>query len=301
MNITEPSRPLFQSTLVRVGSFRCPVTHPRFRDSGPTKSHLFVFPRTCVWIEQEGRRPFVSDPTRAVLYNPQHLYARRPISPDGDRSDWFGVSPELHREIQSAFEPSTADREYTRFRDGQAAVDARTYTLQRRIFDYVQRQPEPDAMAVEESVIEVLHRLLAVTYRERPTLNESSTRQADLVENTRAYLAAHYARRQTLNDVAGALGCSVFHLCRVFRGRTGMTLHEYRQQLRVRHALESVTTGGVDLLDVALGLGYSGHSHFTAAFRHAFGAPPSVVRAQPPTLTPAMRATGHAAPRSAGS
>ena len=92
-------RPLFDSTLVRVGTFRCPVGHPRFRDSGPTKSHVFVFPRTSVWIEQAGRAPFVSDPTRAVLYNPRHLYERRPISPDGDRSDFFGVAPHLHREM----------------------------------------------------------------------------------------------------------------------------------------------------------------------------------------------------------
>ena len=76
MSERDPIRPLFESALVRIGSFRCPVEHPRFRDSGPTKSHLFVFPRTCVWIEQEGRRPFVSDPTHAVLYNPQHLLMR---------------------------------------------------------------------------------------------------------------------------------------------------------------------------------------------------------------------------------
>jgi transcriptional regulator GlxA family with amidase domain len=63
-----------------------------------------------------------------------------------------------------------------------------------------------------------------------------------------------------------------------------MTLHDYRQQLRVRHALETVTAGKSDLLDVALGLGYSGHSHFTAAFREAFGAPPSVLRAERPRL-----------------
>jgi AraC-like DNA-binding protein len=281
---SEPSRPLFQSSLVRIGSFRCPVAHPLFRDSGPTKSHLFVFPRTSVWIAQAGRRAFVADPTHAVLYNPQHIYSRRAISPEGDRSDWFGVSPDLHRDMQAAFEPRARDCEHATFRDGQAPADAATYRLQRRIFEYVRHHREPDVLAVEESVVEVLHRLLAATYRERPPLASTPHRQLELVENARAYLAANYASKQTLNDVAGALDSSVFHLCRVFRRHMGMTLHEYRQQLRVRHALESVTARTSDLLDVALGLGYSGHSHFTAAFRSAFGAPPSVVRAQPPTL-----------------
>jgi AraC-like DNA-binding protein len=282
--MTDPNRPIFQSSLVRIGSFRCPVAHPQFRDSGPTRSHLFVFPRTSVWIEQAGRRPFVSDPTHAVLYNPQHIYTRRPISPDGDRSDYFGVSPDLHREMQSVFEPATADCERAEFRDGQARADAQTYRLQRRIFEYVRQHADPDVMAVEEAVVEVLHRLLAAAYGERSAAEGVPRRHLQLVENARAYLAAHYASKQTLTEVARALGCSVFHLCRVFRRHTGMTLHEYRQQLRVRHALESVTAGSSDLLEVALGLGYSGHSHFTAAFRDAFGQPPSVLRAQPLTL-----------------
>jgi AraC-like DNA-binding protein len=273
----EPIRPLFESTLVRVGSFRCPVAHPRFRDSGPTRSHLFVFPRTSVWIEQEGRRPFVSDPTHAVLYNPRHNYVRRPISPDGDRSDFFGVAASLHREMQAAFEPAAADAAETAFRVGQAPADAATYRLQRRIFEDLEREPMPEAMAVEESVIEVFHRILASLYCERPA-PLTSPRHRDLAQEARAYLAANFTRKQSLTEVARALDCSVFHLCRVFRKDTGMTLHEYRQQLRVRLALESVTSDQSDLLEVALRVGYSGHSHFTAAFREAFGAPPSALR-----------------------
>jgi AraC-like DNA-binding protein len=284
VNVSEPIRPLFESTLVRVGSFRCPVEHPRFRDSGPTRSHVFVFPRTSVWIEQEGRRPFVSDPTHAVLYNRQHHYTRRPISRDGDRSDWFGVSADLHRQVQAGFEPARADCSELTFRTGQAATDAATYRLQRQIFEYVRRHPHPDALAVEESVIHLLQRVLTCVYGVRSEPLPASKRHVTLVEDARAHLATHYAVNQTLNDVAGALDCSVFHLCRVFRKYTRMTLHEYRQQLRVRHALEPVTSGSADLLSVALGHGFSGHSHFTAAFRAAFGQPPSVVRALPPSL-----------------
>jgi AraC-like DNA-binding protein len=284
VSISEPNRPLFQSSLVRIGSFRCPVDHPRFSDSGPTKSHLVVFPRTSVWIEQEARRAFVSDPTHAVLYNPQHIYTRRAISRDGDRSDWFGVTPDLHREMQAAFDPASADSTVPVFHAGQARADAAIYREQRRVFEYVQSHPEADVLAVEEAVIAILQRVLATLYRPARVV-PTSARHRDLVEAARAYLAANYASRHTLQQVAQALDCSVFHLCRVFRAYTGMTLHEYRQQLRVRHALEPVTAGTTDLLGVALGLGYSGHSHFTAAFRGVFGAPPSALRAEPLTLT----------------
>ena len=36
---------------------------------------------------------------------------------------------------------------------------------------------------------------------------------------------------------------------------------------------------GVPLADIALALGFQGHSHFTARFRRAFGETPSAVRA----------------------
>jgi methylphosphotriester-DNA--protein-cysteine methyltransferase len=41
-----------------------------------------------------------------------------------------------------------------------------------------------------------------------------------------------------LADIAETVGASMFHLCRCFRAGTGLTLHEYRTQLRLRGALE---------------------------------------------------------------
>jgi AraC family transcriptional regulator len=97
----------------------------------------------------------------------------------------------------------------------------------------------------------------------------------------------------------------VFHLARVFKARTGFSLHAYRTQLRLRAALERVAPrhgagpalrlrsgqaprrgsghGGrdVDLIDIALDLGFSSHSHFTEAFRRNFGTTPSAVRNRP--------------------
>ena len=62
-------RILFSSGLVRIGSFRCAPDHPLFNETGPTETHVMVFPRTSVWITQEDRPPFVGEPTHAALYN----------------------------------------------------------------------------------------------------------------------------------------------------------------------------------------------------------------------------------------
>jgi AraC family transcriptional regulator len=74
------------------------------------------------------------------------------------------------------------------------------------------------------------------------------------------------------------VGSSVFHLARIFKVRTGFSLHTYRTQLRLRAALERLREPGLDLIDIALDLGFSSHSHFTETFRRSFGKTPSAVR-----------------------
>jgi AraC-like DNA-binding protein len=61
----------------------------------------------------------------------------------------------------------------------------------------------------------------------------------------------------------------------VFRHKVGCSLHAYRHQLRVRSAADQVLGGADDLTHVVLDVGFSSHSHLTAAFRAAFGVPPS--------------------------
>ena len=56
-----------------------------------------------------------------------------------------------------------------------------------------------------------------------------------------------------------------------------MPIHRYLVQLRLARALVELPHTN-DLTMLALDLGFSSHSHFTAAFRRAFGSPPSVFR-----------------------
>jgi AraC family transcriptional regulator len=273
----DPDSLQFQSALVRIGSFRCPVSHPHFRDAGTITTQVFAFPRSVVWIEHEGQEPFVGDFTRASLYNPGQIYTRRAISTAGDRSDWFGVSPSLLREILVEFDPARADSGLPLFRYMYSPCDAPTYLRQRTVFEYIRNHPEPDTLRVEEQVVELLSGLVSAAYAQRPAPHRAPRRHREIVEHTRAYLSQHFARKESLADVAAAVGCSVFHLCRLFRRETGLTLHAFRHELRLRRSLECVADSPGDLLSVALALGYSSHSHFTAAFNASFGVTPSSI------------------------
>jgi AraC family transcriptional regulator len=103
------------------------------------------------------------------------------------------------------------------------------------------------------------------------------------VEVMREILGRRFREPLSLAELGRCSGYSVFHLSRIFRERSGLTLHAWQCRLRLLTALERVAEPGTDLGEVAVELGYSSHSHLTAAFRDAFGVTPSAFRA---TATP---------------
>ena len=132
----------------------------------------------------------------------------------------------------------------------------------------------------EERVVALLDRVLTLAYhialpRSRGPRLPCAT---DLADAAKAWIAPRVAQRLTLARIANAIDCSIFHLCRSFRHATGLTLHDYRDEIRLRLALERLEQGERDLTRLALDLGYSSHSHFTAAFHRSFGVPPSIAR-----------------------
>ncbi|MFI5445674.1 helix-turn-helix transcriptional regulator [Polaromonas sp. UC242_47] len=93
-----------------------------------------------------------------------------------------------------------------------------------------------------------------------------------------ARTAATGAMPWTLHEVADAACCSLFHLARAFRRHTGLSLHGYRQRLRLATALQRLEEGERDLAALAHELGYSSQSHLGAAFLSELGVTPAQAR-----------------------
>jgi AraC family transcriptional regulator len=272
-----PDRIVFETPLVSAGEFRCPVDDRCFEDTGPTRQYCFVFPRNACWIEQQGSPAFVADATVVPLYNQGHPYQRRAISPDGDRTDWFGVAPEMLREMVSTLDKRRADASDLLFPIPFVPATAATYLAQRYVFHHLRSEAPPDRLYVEEAVLTTLGDVLERAFGQLETPRGSLAHQ-QLVQRTREHLNRTYLDKESVTEVAAAVGASAFHLCRVFRRETGSSLHEYRTELRLRRSLEWLHDRA-DILSVALAAGFSHHSHFTAAFHRGFGVCPSDFRA----------------------
>lgn len=275
---SEFNRVVFDSGLVRIGAFRCHPEHASFHNSGPARNYCFVFPRTAVEIQHEHERAFVANPNVVTFYNRGQAYLRNAISSEGDHCDWFGARVDVVQDVVRAFDPAAADSGIP-FRFTRAWVDAGTYLAQRRVFNYIARGAA-EALAVEESVIGILERIVRSGYRAaaQPPERSSGSNHRDIVHHVEFCLSQSWGERLTLGDVAGEVGVSPYQLCRLFRRGTGTTVHRYRQKLHLRASLEGVVEASRRLIDIALDAGFSSHSHFTSSFRGEFGITPSTVR-----------------------
>lgn len=261
-------RLLFTGMEIAVGEFHCSPGDPRWTTVNCSYGYFIAFPSTTVAIAHIGCEPVVASRNEVMLYNAGQCYRRGLVDPSGDHCVFLMVAPSLLAEEGSATFPSC-------FRP----VDARTFLLQRLIVERL-RGGAVDRGRVEES----LYRLVAAVTRvddareTRRTRHGTHKSHARLVEQTKALIAQRASERLSLAQIAREVHASPFHLARIFRARTGFGIHEYRDQLRVRVALDRILEHDVALSTLALELGYASHSHFTDSFRRAFGVPPSVVR-----------------------
>jgi AraC family transcriptional regulator len=98
------------------------------------------------------------------------------------------------------------------------------------------------------------------------------------VEQAQMLLADSPAKGWDLAGLGLALSCSPFHLARQFRAGTGETISSYVLRLRLALALNRLAQGERDLAALAVDVGFSHHSHFTARFRSVYGITPAHAR-----------------------
>ena len=268
-------RQLYSSSLVGVAECVHPVDDETWGKVVGVDSDvpLIVFPRVPVKITHVDDEAILADPTVAMLYNPDALYTRERRSERGDH----------YLELQLGTETLAAlETEVPALRDGRLlathAPAGRLVYLHQHLLARHLESEEPDPLLVEETAHRIAYGVLmdaggGPTPRRAPTRK----RHRQLAEEAKEELARSLKGPVGLQELGRNLGQSPFHLARIFRQETGYSLHEYRQQLRLRFGLERLHDSAGSLTALALELGFVSHSHFTTAFRREFGIPPSAV------------------------
>ena len=267
---------LFQSDLVKVGTFECAADDPCFRVSETLDNDVFVLPRMPVWIRRNADEYQFVEPGAILMHRAGSRLERRRASDSGERTYWFGVRPESFIDALRRYDLSTEDMGVGLIADLQ--FHHRLAVLLKQI-----ECDQWDRLAIEEEVLSLFFGICERRANQVKKLPRArgvtAERQRRLVGRARAFLEAHLAETVGLETVARDAGTSLYHLCRVFREQTGLTMHAYRTRQRLGRALDRLVSGpSADLTDLALDLGFSSHSHLSRTFQKQMGVPPSAIR-----------------------
>lgn len=273
---------LFKSSAAMVGDVRCRPADGACGCEECSTVDDIAFVRRGVFVKHLGRRQVVANANHAVFFNRDETYRVSHPIVGGDDCTVFWLRRDLLHSVAAAHDDAALGRAAL-FAVPEAPVANGLYLSHLKLLRSVQSGQLTD-IAVEERVLALVGELLQsipIAHDSRRSARRRSTLEAhgDAADRIRHYLSAHYASPISIDDLAEAVHLSPYHMCRVFRSRTGHTIHGYRTQLRLRAALSRLDDGEDDLTGLALDLGFSDHSHFTTAFRRAFGMSPSAFRA----------------------
>ncbi|MBE2204608.1 MAG: helix-turn-helix transcriptional regulator [Chthoniobacterales bacterium] len=95
-------------------------------------------------------------------------------------------------------------------------------------------------------------------------------------EKVKEILARDLEAPPSLKDLAREVGCSPFHLSRLFSEETGTTITRYLRTSRLERAAELLRSGKYNVTEAGMMVGYSSLSHFSKAFTKQFGHCPCV-------------------------
>ena len=230
-------------------------------------THL-VFPYRGVYLRHVGGDQAVADANHVVFFNAAESYRISHPVEGGDASLSLRLSEPVLREMVP--KPLLSAQGAPRLRRQQQRIDPRAQALV-AVLRHSLLHGSIESLEVEGLLLTLVMRSLGPRTSHEPRATRASQR---LVDRVKVLLAGDLSRRWTLAEIAAEIGGSPVYLTQVFRRVEGMPLYRYQLRLRLARALDLIGRYE-DLSALAADLGFSSHSHFSAAFRQAYGRSPT--------------------------
>jgi AraC-like DNA-binding protein len=259
---------LLDSDVVSVRHVTCRGTcRHRSAEECASQTH-FVFPFRGVYLRHVGNDQAVADANHVLFFNAQQGYqVSHPVS-GGDTSLVVSVSQAMLAELVPKTLLTPGDP--LSFNLQHLRIDARAQALV-MLLNHSLRMGSIEPLEAEGLSLTLISRAVGPRTARAP---QSTYTHRRLVDRVKLLLASDLSRRWTLADIAAEIRGSPVYLTQVFQQVEGMPLYRYHLHLRLARALDLVAERE-DLSGLAQDLGFSSHSHFSAAFRQLYGRPPS--------------------------
>ena len=230
-------------------------------------THL-VFPYRGTYVRHVGQDNAVADANQLMLFNHGESYRiSHPVS-GGDASLSLALEGGLLQElVPKGYLQSGGN---VAFRMQRLRIDPRAQALV-SILRHGLTRAIAEPLQAETLVLTLVRRALG----ERTSRAPSSTYgRRRLVDRAKLAISANPARRWKLAEIAAEVGVSPVYLTQSFQQVEGLPLYRYQLRCRLARALDLLHEYD-DLSTLALDLGFSTHSHFSAAFRQLYGRTPA--------------------------
>jgi AraC-like DNA-binding protein len=227
-----------------------------------------VFPYRGVYVRHLGSDDAVAESNQVLHFNAGEGYrVSHPID-GGDSSFVLLPDESILREL--APRDRVHEGATLRFRQQRSTLDTRAQALA-ALLRHSLVTGVIETLEAESLALTLIRRTLGSRTTHQPGGNRGLRK---LVDRSKLVLSTDLSRRWTLAEIAVEVGVSPVYLTQVFQQVEGVPLYRYQLRLRLARALDQI--GKVeDLSALALELGFSHHSHFSSAFRQAYGRSPS--------------------------
>ena len=259
---------LLKTPSVTIQDVRCLGSCRHLSAEESTTATQLVFTYRGAYIRHLGQDQAVAEANQVMFFNATEGYkVSHPVA-GGDSSLTVVLSEPLLREL--APPALLCDGARVAFLQHRLRIDARTQALV-ALLRHSLRENIAEPLEAESLALTLVQRALGP--RTTHAAGASAGRQR-LVDRVKLVLVGDLARRWTLAEIAGEVRGSPVYLTQVFRQVEGLPLYRYQLRLRLARALDLLAEYD-DLTSLSLDLGFSSHSHFSSAFRTAYGRTPS--------------------------
>lgn len=262
---------LLSTDAVSVWDVVCPGACTSLSDEECADTTQFVFPYRGLYLRHVGRKESVAEPSQVVVFNADEPY--RVSHPVEGGDSCLSIEPSAATLLELAPSELLRAPEQAALNRSHMRVAAQTQALA-AVLRHRMNRGVAGVLEAETLTLALIRHALGNADTD---VAKVTARSRILVDQAKQVIAADLGRRVTLAEIAAQVGVSPVYLTQIFQRVEGIPLYRYQLRLRLARALQLLNDYD-DVTDLALDLGFSSHSHFSAAFKQVYGQTPSTLR-----------------------
>lgn len=272
---------LYENRAFRVHLFRCGGTPVCSAQEEAANRDEYAFPLSGLYVRRCAGSVDVADATSVLFFARDEPYEIEHPIDGGDTT--LIVQDMRNGAMADNFEFERGQPDFMPpDNPGSLRLDAIDW---RRLVELSRRLSRPgkhDRLTIDEQLLTLVDNIRHRAWRGCFSVDRGNGRaenvRREIVGKAAVFMNRNYRDAISIDEISTSAGSSPYRLCRLFREKMGVTLHNYVVRLRLRESLELLRHSRKPLTEIALEVGFSSHSHFGEAFRKSYGQRPSEYR-----------------------